>query len=185
MKDKLYKILLANNVKVDTDVYQYGTKILLTYFLFLTILIPISFILKIHTEVLLFLFVFTPLRRYLGGFHFSKNYLCLIFSLILIIMISYLSILTYINNLILKIFIFILLIFLTSKVRTVDHPNKRLTSVFITEYTKKSLFIEIIYCILSVIFHVLNYNTLSNILLYSPVFCVMGNIIARYIVLKF
>jgi len=85
MKNKLVKLLLDYGFEVDFDLFSYGFDALCIYVLYLLIIIPVSVYQGYALELICFLFFFIPIRRYLGGFHFESEKICLITSVLMTI----------------------------------------------------------------------------------------------------
>lgn len=80
IKKYIYKLLRTNNINIAEDVFYYGWTILKYYMIYFLITFPIvCYCHTIHYTVF-FLVFYIPLRRYLGGFHFSNNIFCLLTS---------------------------------------------------------------------------------------------------------
>ena len=148
MKEKLYYLFKENNIEIDKDIFEYGCKILKTYLIYFSFLIPIAYLLDVVFESIIFIFFYTPLKRYIGGFHFNTPKLCTLFSIFTTLIIAFASKNVAFEN-ILPIYIITLFLFFVSfKIGTMDHPNKRLSTKEKKVYTKNALIIELIYLIL-------------------------------------
>ena len=144
MNKFIYKVLIKNNIILDEDVFYYGWSILKQYFIFFLITIPISIYCGIIFETLSFLAIYIPLRRYIGGFHFNRKYVCTIVSSIVTIFASFVSGKLQCNYMLITL-TNLLLITATYLIDPVDHVNKRLSSREKDIYKKKSIKIEIFY----------------------------------------
>lgn len=127
MNKFIYKVLIKNNIILDEDVFYYGWSILKQYFIFFLITIPISIYCGIIFETLSFLAIYIPLRRYIGGFHFNRKYVCTIVSSIVTIFASFVSGKLQCNYMLITL-TNLLLITATYLIAPVDHVNKRLSS---------------------------------------------------------
>lgn len=168
-----------NNINIEYDVFCYGFSVLLNYLVFLAILVPLSIFLNIFFEAIFFIIAYIPIRRYIGGFHFSKNSLCTFFSVFFSVLIPSLSKYCEIRN-IMIVYISIIFVFIISRfIGTVDHPNKRLTIKEKKIYTRKSIIIEIIYIIIALILFNMGKFKQSSLIIYSLLFCVIGIVMGR------
>lgn len=127
IKDKIYKFMLNQSIKMDYDLFSYGYHIFMTYCLYLSLIIPISIIHKTFLETILFLIVFVSLRQYLGGIHFNNSFVCLIVSLIVAIIIPLIS--NKIGNvpIFLRALVIVISFLCINLIGPVDHINKRLS----------------------------------------------------------
>ena len=80
MKNKIYTYLISNNVQIDQDVFDYGFSYFKKYIFYVFITIPFIIYFKLYLNVILFLVLFIPLRKYLGGYHFNNDVICILFS---------------------------------------------------------------------------------------------------------
>lgn len=145
------------------------------------ILLPISFLLNIFWECILFILCFTPLRRVIGGFHFNKDYLCLIFSIMIAICIPMLS--KYFSFISIQtiLIIFTIIIFITNYIGSVDNPNKRLTTTEKKYFKRKAIIIEILYLLLSLCFSYIGLSYISSIILVTTIFSCLNCLFAYVI----
>ena len=155
MNKFIYKVLIKNNIILDEDVFYYGWSILKQYFIFFLITIPISIYCGIIFETLSFLAIYIPLRRYIGGFHFNRKYVCTIVSSVVTIFASFISSKLQCN---------LLLISTTYLIAPVDHVNKRLSSQEKYIYKKKSIKIEIFYVFLVIFLFSFNRFNFINLI---------------------
>lgn len=185
IKNLLYEYLTDHGTKIELDVFLYGYDAALNYLLYMMFTFPIALILGETIEVLVFLFFFIPLRRYIGGYHFNSKVLCLIFSVFFSLIIPYLAITFGQIHFYFRIIILIIMIIITFKIKAVDHPNKRISVVEKLVYTKKSLIIEISYSILILMLYNESTYPYLNIAFLSTIFCVIGILIARLKTLRY
>lgn len=127
LKDKIYRFILNQNINMDYDVFAYGYYVVMTYCLYLSVIIPISIIHHTFFETVLFIMVFVSLRQYLGGIHFNSSFVCFIVSIIVAIIIPLIS--SKIGNVTIYVRLLIIVIsFLcVNLVGPVDNINKRLS----------------------------------------------------------
>lgn len=178
MIDKyIYKILIANDINISNDVFYYGWSILKQYLLFLLIIIPISCYHNLFYEIIYFFVIYTPLRKNIGGFHFNNKYFCVFFSAITSFLIVYISNL-YNPSLLELTFIFFLLIIMTYIMAPVDNINKKLNIKEKNVYKRKSLIIEFIYYILSIILFLYDKIYLINLIYFTDIITLISITIA-------
>lgn len=174
MKNKIYLAFQKNGVEIDKDVYGYGFNVLINYSIFLIVTIPLSLYLNVLWEVFLFIICYIPLRRYVGGFHFNKTQICLTFSIILPILFSITANHFEITNVLTILCIYLLMIYITYKIGVVDHPNKVLSEKEKAIYKKKSLIIEFIYMMITILCFITHLKMITNIIFITSLFSVFG-----------
>lgn len=177
MKSRIYSLMKKNNIFVENDVFDYGFSILVTYLKYLLFIIPFSILFKEFVEVFIFLIIFIPIRRFIGGFHFKNLKYCFIGSVLSVISLPYLAMRIYIPP-VLVILIILSSVFLTICIGSVDHPNKPLTIYEKKKHTQKALFVEIIYVFIIIIMK--DDSFIRNIILLVLIFCVGGLCISKY-----
>ena len=152
-KKKIFTFLINHNAKIDEDVLSYGFDVVTSYLLYLSILIPVTVYFKIVFEVLVFLLIFIPMRKYLGGFHFENNVLCLVFSLITTFTIPLIA--RELGALSLKIQILLMVanIFLINIFGVVDSKKKKLNNCDKRYYLRNANILLMIYSLILVIFY--------------------------------
>ncbi len=123
----LNKLVNEYHINIEYDIFHYGLTVFFNYLIFLLFVIPIALFLNILIETIFFILFYIPIRRYIGGFHFSKKFLCTIFSILVSILIPILAINFTVNNIILVYIIMLVTIVVTWLIGTIDHPNKRLS----------------------------------------------------------
>lgn len=178
MKDKIYQLFIKNHISIDHDVFTYGLNVFKHYFVFLIFLIPLGIYFKILIKIILFLILYIPLRRFIGGFHFNNDYLCTFFSVICSFLIPYFSDQLIISNNFFIILSYTIMLLVTIKIGTVDHYNKKLSSKEKMIFKRKAILIEIIYCVLNEICLLLNIYYLANLILFTTTFSVFGILVA-------
>lgn len=80
MNKKIYNILKKNDIKIDEDLFYYGWANFTHYFVYLIFTFILAFYCNCFKQTIIFLLLYIPLRRYIGGFHFSSNIICIFFS---------------------------------------------------------------------------------------------------------
>ena len=165
MNKKIYGLLINNGIKIDEDLFYYGWSILIHYSVYFILTLILSVCLNCFKLTIIFLLLYILLRRYIGGFHFSNNVVCILFSTIISVVFPYLSLNLTVNF---KVIIFLELFLLleTILIAPVDHINKRLTITQIQIYKKKSILIEFIYICFTIMSHILFMNEIINILFF-------------------
>lgn len=179
LKDSLLNLMINNGITIEQDVFEYGMTVFLDYSVFIFFTVFISLLLNIFKESLLFIIFYIPIRRFIGGYHFNKHYLCTIFSVLSSVIIPILAKSLILSNIYIIVGIILIILLSTYKIGTIDHPNKRLTKTEISNYTKKAITIELVYsCIILVLYYHHSY-ILSNLLLFSLIFSILGIIIGK------
>ena len=162
MNKKIYNILKKNDIKIDEDLFYYGWANFTHYFVYL-----------------IFLLLYIPLRRYIGGFHFSSNIICIFFSTLISIIPPLLSKQFFVSFRLVILTSLILLIE-TFLIAPVDHKNKRLTNNQINLYKKKSIIIEFLYIGFIIISYKYSIHILINII-FSVIVISLTSLSASYI----
>lgn len=178
MKNKIFQVFTDNNISIDYDVFTYGFNVFKHYFIFFIFLIPLGIYFNLLIKMILFIILYIPLRRFIGGFHFSKNYLCTLFSVLSSFMIPYFCDKLIISNSKFIILSYFIMFLLTIKIGTMDHHNKKLTAKEKITFKKKAILIEIMYCFLNIICLLLSEYYFSNLILLTSAFSVFGILIA-------
>ena len=91
MKNKIYNYLMNNDIIVEKDVFEYGFDFFLSYLIYLLIIIPISILTDSFFEIILFIILYIPIRKNIGGFHLKNPYHCIILSSIVTLLIPYIQ----------------------------------------------------------------------------------------------
>lgn len=165
MNKKIYYFLIKNDINIDEDLFYYGWSIFMHYSIYLILTFLLSIYLNCCKLTIIFLLLYIPLRKYIGGFHFSNNVLCILFSIMVSLIFPYMSMNLIINfkvAILLELFLLIETIFIAP----IDHINKRLTMTQIQMYKRKSILIEFIYICFSMISHICLFNEIINILFF-------------------
>lgn len=163
MNKKIYSILKSNNINIDEDLFYYGWANFIHYFVYLFFTFILAFYCNCFKQTIIFLVLYIPLRRYIGGFHFSSNIICIFFSILVSIIPPLLSKHLFINFKLVILTSLILLIE-TFLIAPVDHKNKRLTNNQINLYKKKSIIIEFLYIGLTIVSYKYSTHILINII---------------------
>lgn len=173
IKEKIRVLLVNSEVNLDEDVLDYGLNVFITYLKYLTLIIPFSILLGEFFEVLIFIILFIPLRRYIGGFHFNNLTYCFIGSVALAILLPYIAINISIPFTLVLIIV-IATILLTVYIGAVDHYNKPLTTAEKSKHTKIALFIELILIAILAIAYLFDFKYLCNIITLIFFFCIVS-----------
>lgn len=170
MKENIiYNLLLKKGIKIDYDVFEYGSLIMKRYLTVLVFVFPLAIILNIFFEVIISLFLFTSIRKYLGGFHLNNNLSCLIFSVISALAIPLIS-KYYQVNFSFVLFLLFTDIFLTFFIGPMDHENKRMSVSEKETYKKRALITEVVYIIVSLLLYYFNFLNFTFLIIYSITF---------------
>lgn len=178
MKEKIYNLMINFNIKIEKDIYDYGINIFTTYLKYLVFIIPLSFLLQETTEVFIFIVLFIPIRRFIGGFHFNNLNYCFVSSVVSALLLPYLALhIKFPTHLV---FIIIMLTFLlTMYIGAVDHPNKQLTDTERKKHTRKVILIELIYVNFIFMSKIIDNNYISNMIIVIFIFCIGGLCISK------
>lgn len=181
--DKVYNLLISNNIDIDRDIFDYGFLILKTYIKYLLVVLPFSIFLNLFFQLICFIIAFIPLRRYIGGYHLDSMKACFVASVLITFFIIFFS--THIEYipLFIKLIVIFITIFITYHIGAMDHPNKRISIEEKKNYTSKAIKIELFYLLLVIFLHLNNVYVFSNILFLTIIFCVL-NAFVTYLVKK-
>lgn len=180
-KSKIYKSIKKYNIDIDDDVFSYGFDVFTNYFIYIIIIIPLACILNLFCEVFFFIIFFMILRKNIGGFHFNKLYYCTFFSIFFSLLIPFVSKKFIIKNIYMMLFIFILLMIITITIGTMDHTHKILSEIEKKQYSRNSLIILLIYMAICLLCFYLKLNILTNIIIATSIFNILG-IILQYMI---
>lgn len=164
---------------IDKDLFNYGYKIFITYIKYLTIIIPISFLLETLPQQVLFLLFFIPLRRNIGGIHMANSKSCFFNSVVLAIIFPLIAVKIQETNMLFVIFIFMVTYVMTYKLGVIDHPNKRLSEKDKKYYLKKSLQLEVFYFMIAVLFYFTPWISIINLIVLIYLFFDCGMIFKK------
>ncbi len=147
----------------DIEIIKYGLEGIYLSITKVVVILVLSSLLSIFKEVVIFLLLFNTIRFTAFGLHATKSYICLISSLLIFILIPYIS--TYISiNMYIKVLISILCILYIyiyapsdTKKRPIVNRKRRLI------YKTISTLISIIYSFISIL---IRNNFISNALLF-------------------
>lgn len=163
IKLKLYKLLKENKIYIAEDLFFYGWSHLKYYTIYFIITFPIVYYYNTFFITIFFIAFYIPLRRYLGGFHFNNNIICLLtssFVTIICPLIGY----NYNIHFFTIVIIFIFLVISTYFIAPIDHPNKKLTFFEKNIYKKKALHIEFLYFTICIILFILSKPIYINLI---------------------
>lgn len=162
--DKFVKLHIIN--EEDRDIYEYSIDILKTYIYFSVIILVVNYYTSNFITTMMFLSIFFSIRKYIGGVHLDKASNCMAFSILLTLIIPYVSswfsftpILLFFLQLVFSLFLIIMPIIDTPK-KTVSKNNKR-------RYKKKSMYIILLCLCASIFFIYIDLINLSMIILFS------------------
>ena len=179
MNKKIYNILKKNDIKIDEDLFYYGWANFTHYFVYLIFTFILAFYCNCFKQTIIFLLLYIPLRRYIGGVHFSSNIICIFFSTLISIIPPLLSKQFFVSFRLVILTSLILLIE-TFLIAPVDHKNKRLTNNQINLYKKKSIIIEFLYIGFIIISYKYSIHILINII-FSVIVISLISLSASYI----
>ena len=168
-----------NDIKIDEDLFYYGWANFTHYFAYLIFTFILAFYCNCFKQTIIFLLLYIPLRKYIGGFHFSNNIICIFFSTLISIIPPLLSKHLFVSFRLVILTSLILLIE-TFLIAPVDHKNKRLTNNQINLYKKKSIIIEFLYIGFIIISYKYSIHILINII-FSVIVISLISLSASYI----
>ena len=91
MKNKIYNYLIDNNITIEKDVFNYGFEFFYSYFIYFLFIIPISIFNNTLISMILFIILYIPIRKNIGGFHMKNKYYCIILSAFVTLLAPYAS----------------------------------------------------------------------------------------------
>ncbi|MDO4467992.1 MAG: accessory gene regulator B family protein [Bacillota bacterium] len=164
IKKKLYEEIKKQGLSIDLDVFDYGVAILKQYFICLFFSFVIGSYFKCIFEMILTIVFWSGIRRYIGGFHFENSTLCLFFTVLIIICISKIS--RFLSVILVFDFIFsVLALIIIMKFGCIDHKNKPLSVEEKIYYKGRAIKRVYVYIILELVFRLISFNSISNIIL--------------------
>ena len=169
MNKKIYNILKKNDIKIDEDLFYYGWANFTHYFVYLIFTFILAFYCNCFKQTIIFLLLYIPLRRYIGGFHFSSNIICIFFSTLISIIPPLLS---------KQFFVSFRLVILTSLILLIE--TFLIANNQINLYKKKSIIIEFLYIGFIIISYKYSIHILINII-FSVIVISLTSLSASYI----
>ncbi len=147
------------------EVYIYGTELLLSFLISTSVILTIGLITNRFINTIVFLTVFTLLRRFTGGFHANTYLMCKLFTIgtyLIVLFVSEKITITFVPFLVLSL-IGLIVICLWGPI---EHPNKPITDFNKKRFKTISL---LLYSILSLIGIGINNiaETLSSVVCYT------------------
>lgn len=123
----------------EKELYAYGFFVFLSQGIYFLLSLTFGLLLDIPVESVMFFFMFSKLRRYAGGFHASKESICL-FSSTLMLLLSSVVIreLEYIGSIAIPGCVIVLASFVVYELCPLDSPEKPLDESEKKRYKKKS-----------------------------------------------
>lgn len=171
LKLKIYDQMQESNIAIDQDLFDYGYEIMNQYILFVFFSVIICVFMGTFRELLLFYLVFIPIRKNIGGFHFTSRKLCFVFSILVSLMTAFFM-RESIFDLVFLIFIGLILCMLTFIFGCIDNSNKLLTDEEKKFYKKRGLILEMIFILFGYYFYLKGWYLITNaICLVFSFFC--------------
>lgn len=164
IKDNFYEEIKQQGLSIDKDVFDYGITILMQYFLCLVFSFMISYYLKCVFEMMITILTWAGVRRYIGGFHFKNNTVCLICTTLIIVCISKVSQLLVLDLTSDMIFSIVSLMIINN-VGCVDSKNKPLSIEEKMFYKKRGIKRVLVFMIFELGFRLIRFNKISNTIL--------------------
>ena len=157
---------LAEHVNYNKDkeeVLTYMFERMLNNIIFLSLLLIFSLVMGVWKQALLFTAIFLPLRSKWGGWHVKSDYLCLAISVVIPIIVAFITKIIDVN------YIFIILIYVFAyitaiKIGVVDNPNKRLKLERKAKFKKQGLIILTIITIVHIAIFMAGYAEINDII---------------------
>lgn len=181
-RNKFYQLLDQNGLNYDRELCDYGINVLKNYLLYISImLIPVIHY-HLFLDFLIFLFLYIPTRKNIGGVHLTSKLTCLLFSVLITFLITISSKYNFFHGfltIVLFHFTAILLLILIIKFGSIKDDKKSLNNDEKEYYKTKSVFIIIFYYLLFVISLLLNITKISN-----SIFCIFLMFLMNYIIWK-
>ena len=144
MKKIIFNSLRKNKINIDEDLFYYGWSVSVNYLLYVIMTLAVSLYFHCFYNTIVFLVLYIPIRRYIGGFHFSNNTLCIFVSTIVSVIPAILSKYCVINIWVNIIFNIILIAEIVL-IAPIDHPNKRLNDTKRRHFLLKYHIWELLY----------------------------------------
>lgn len=163
--NKLYRLTKEYNINIEYDIFSYGFDILLKYLTVLIIVLIFTYINKTYWETIIFLTSFIYLRKYCGGFHLHSDIMCLTLSIVVSLIIPYLSTTFFPNN-IFNYFVISLFLIIFLKIGPQDCQNKQLSIKEKIHYKKLGICVLFMEFFLSVLIQTF-LPTMSNAIIFS------------------
>lgn len=127
-KTQKKSINLSNISLEEKELYSYGLKILIQWVITITVIILIGIFTEMISECLLMLLSFMLVRKFSGGIHLKKYFLCLLSSGVIILCGLYLIKHRWFVDLWLFKLIILFATILLSLISPVIHPNKNINA---------------------------------------------------------
>lgn len=154
--------LIRNNILdiEEKEVYKFGLKQIASIIFDLLIAVTIALIMNMFVDMIIFMIAFITIRRYAGGYHADKRYLCIFFSIIMEI-VALLVISNYTNELFTLTILSFVGICVLSPIDTLNNPLDKLEK---NHYRKKTIISTLFWT-----FVILGAKYINLVDLYRPV----------------
>ena len=177
MKTEIETLLKQHDI--DRKLLCYGFLVFKQYAIYLAFVLPFVIISDMTVQFMFFLFIFVPIRRYLGGYHFDKMYLCTLFSIIFTLLILYVSVKIKTDSILICNIICLSCICILVSIGPVDHKNKRITEKDFAHYRRKIILTLVSeYMLYNLLFFIKLY-TFCNLILLIFLFCVLNILLVK------
>lgn len=164
VQKKLSKLIKKWFPNEDEEIIEYGVFVLLSKTIFMITIIIIGILFDELVSIVVFTFMYTPLRSFAGGIHAKTPIRCYVFSLIMLITIAVLQ--RYVIAPVMVVYslliVGLLVILFLSPVAT---PNKPLEEIEIKVYKKKTILICVAELLIGITFEVLNMHCIVFIVM--------------------
>lgn len=162
--DKFIKLRIID--KKDIDLYEYSIGILKNYIFFSIIILSCNFFTGDFDTTIIFLIIFFSIRKYYGGLHMENSTVCLFLSVLLTLIIPYLSTIIYFHPISIIVMQIIISIFLIA-LPIIDTPQKTVSESRKKSYKNHSIYLLFFYIFLNILFVCFGFKNISMILLLS------------------
>ena len=166
--EKITDFFIKNNIVAadDRPIYKYGTEITLSTILGFFIVLTIGALSNNIINSVIFLFCFASIRIYSGGYHANTYLKCNVIYTSLFIIILILANTVFMNiDIYFNIILLITSVVFISIFSPIENKNKPLTAAEKTKNKKKSIFVSLIWAILSLILYVFHFKIYSIIVI--------------------
>lgn len=181
-RNKFYQLLDQKGLNYDKDLCDYGINVLKNYLLYILImLIPIIYY-HLFLDFLIFLLLYIPTRKNMGGIHLNRKLTCLLCSVLITFLIMLSSKYNFFHgHLMIVIFhcVVILLLILIMIFGSIEDNKKVLNNDEKKYYKKNSVLIVIFYYFLFVVSYLLDITKIPN-----TIFCIFLMFLMNYIIWK-
>lgn len=179
-RDKFYQLLDQKEMDYDRELCDYGINVLKNYLLYISVVLVPAIYYHSVLEFVIFLLLYIPIRKNIGGIHLKRKSTCLLFSVLITLLIISFSKYSYYYGAAVVIFfhcVVILLLIMIKKFGCMEDLKKNLNKDEKKYFKNKSISIIILYYFLFLIANVFNISKVS-----STIFCILLMFFANYMI---